>query len=122
MCSFIFAIPIFPAPSVSCAVSKHNKEGLSANITNSSVRGDDVLDCDVAHHSHVSARLFPFLPFTCESLGASCFASHRRSDVLIEVSVSVSVCCLVCVVVVLVVVVVVVSTHVSVVPVHTGTF
>ena len=57
---------------------------------NSSVRGDDVLDCDVAHHSHVNARLFPSLPFTCESLGASCFASHRRSDVLIEVSVSLS--------------------------------
>ena len=80
-----------PDPAVSCAVSKHNKEGLSANITNSSVRGDDVLDCDVAHHSHVSAHLFLSLPFTCESLGASCFASHRRSDVLIEVSVSVSV-------------------------------
>ena len=96
LCSSIFAIPIFPDPAVSCAVSKHNKEGLSSNITNSSVRGDDVLDCDVAHHSHVSARLFPSLPFTCESLGTSCFASHRRSDVLVEVSVSVSVsvwCC-----------------------------
>ena len=91
LCSSIFAIPIFPETAVSCAVSKQNKEGLSANITNPSVRGDDVLDCDVAHHRHVSARLFPFLPFTSESLGASCFASHRRSDVLIEVSVSVSV-------------------------------
>ena len=96
LCSSIFAILIFPDPAVSCAVSKHNKEGLSANITNSSLRGDDELDCDVAHHSHVSARFFPSLPFTCESLGTSCFASHRRSDVLIEVCVLVCVCLSVC--------------------------
>ena len=39
-------------------------------------RRHDVLDCDVVHQSHVSAHLFPSLPITCESLGASCFASH----------------------------------------------
>ena len=72
----IFAPPTYLAPTASCAVSKRNKEGLSANITNTSVCGDDVLDCDVAHHSHVSAHLFPSLPFTCEPLRASCFAPH----------------------------------------------
>ena len=58
----------------SCAVSRRNKEGLSADITNTSVCGDDVLDCDVAHQSHVGAHLLPFLLIICESLGASCFA------------------------------------------------
>ena len=57
-------------------LSMRNKEGLSADITNTSVCGDDGLDCDVAHQSHVSAHLFPFLSITCESLGASCFAPH----------------------------------------------
>ena len=38
-----------------------NKEGLRTDITNTSVRGDDVLDCDVADQSHVSAHLFSFL-------------------------------------------------------------
>ena len=69
LCFSTFAPPTYLAPTASCAVSKRNKEGLSADITNTSVRGDDVLDCDVAPHSHVSARLFPSLPFTCESLG-----------------------------------------------------
>ena len=76
LCSSTFATPIFPDPAVSCAVSKHNKEGLSADITNTSAGGDDVLDCDVAHQSHVSAHLFPSLSFICELLGASCFAPH----------------------------------------------
>ena len=34
-CSFIFAIPICPDPAVSCAVSKDNKEDLSADMTKS---------------------------------------------------------------------------------------
>ena len=57
-------------------VNKRNKEGLSADITNTSVCGDDVLDCDVADQNHVSAHLFPSVSITCESLGASCFAPH----------------------------------------------
>ena len=64
------------APTASCAVSKHNKEGLSADITNTSVCGNDVLDCDVAHQCHASAHLYPSWTITCESLGASCFAPH----------------------------------------------
>ena len=43
---------------------------------NTSVCGDDVLDRDVAHQSHVSAHLFPSSSITCESPGASCFAPH----------------------------------------------
>ena len=38
-----FAPPTYLTPTASCAVSKHNKEGLSADITNTSVCGDDVL-------------------------------------------------------------------------------
>ena len=76
LCFSTFAPPTYLAPTASCAVSKHNKEGLSADITNTSVCGDDVLDCDVAHQSHVSAHLCPSLWITCESLGASCFAPH----------------------------------------------
>ena len=64
-----------PGPN-SIMRSKRNKEGLSADTTNTSVCGDDVLDCDVVHQSHVSAHLFPSLPITCESLGDSCFAPH----------------------------------------------
>ena len=76
LCFSTFVPPTYLAPTASCAVSKHNKEGLSADITNKSERGDDVLDCDVVHQSHVSAHLFPSLAITCESPGASCFASH----------------------------------------------
>ena len=96
LCFSTFAPPTYLAPTASCAVSKRNKEGLNADITNTSVCEDEVLDCDVAHQSHVSGLFFPSLPINCESLGASCFASHRRSDVLLQVSVSVSVSVSVC--------------------------
>ena len=56
-----------PGPTASCAVNMRNKEGWNADITNTSVCGDDVLDCDVARQSHVSAHLFPSSPTTCES-------------------------------------------------------
>ena len=42
-CSFIFALPICPDPAVSCVVSKHNKEDLSADTTKNVCR-DDVHD------------------------------------------------------------------------------
>ena len=76
LCSFISAPPTYLVPTASCAASKRNKEGLSADITNPSACGDDVLDCDVAHQSHVSAHLFPSSPITCESPVACCFAPH----------------------------------------------
>ena len=41
LCSSIFAILIFPDPAVSCVVSKHNKEDLSADTTNTNVCKDD---------------------------------------------------------------------------------
>ena len=72
----IFASPAYLALTASCAVNMRNKEGLSADMTNTSVCEDDVPDRDVAHQSHVSAHLFPSSPITCESLGASCFAPH----------------------------------------------
>ena len=39
-CSFIFAIPICPDPAVSCVVSEHNKEDLSAGMTKNVCRDD----------------------------------------------------------------------------------
>ena len=75
LCSFTFAPPTNLAPTASCAVNMRNKEGLSADTTDTSVCGDDVLDCDVAQ-GHLSAHLFPLSPITCESLGASCFALY----------------------------------------------
>ena len=49
LCSSTFATPIFPDPAVSCAVSKHNKEGLTTNITNLSVRRNDAHDHAPVH-------------------------------------------------------------------------
>ena len=43
LCLSTFAPPTYLAPTTSCAVSKRNKEDLSADITNRSVCGDDVL-------------------------------------------------------------------------------
>ena len=73
---YIFVPPTNLAPTASCAMDMRNKEGLSANISNTSVRGDDVHDRDVAHQSHMSAHLVPSSPITCESPRASCFAPH----------------------------------------------
>ena len=48
-----------PGPnSIMRSEQAYQREGLSADITNTSACGDDVLDCDVAHQSHVSAHLF----------------------------------------------------------------
>ena len=70
LCFSIFASLTYLAPTM------HNKEGLSADIINMNVCGDDVPDRDVAHQGHVSAHLFPSSSITCESLGASRFAPH----------------------------------------------
>ena len=56
-CSFIFAIPICPDPAVSCVVSKHNKEDVSANMIKNVCRDDG--------NAHDRASLYqgkPFLP------------------------------------------------------------
>ena len=44
-----FATPIFPDPAVLCAVSKHNKEGMIANIINLSVPRNDAHDHAPVH-------------------------------------------------------------------------
>ena len=82
LCFSTVAPPTCLAPIASCAVSKRNKEVLSADITNKSVCGDDVLDCDVAQ---------PYLLIMCKSLGASCVAPHWRSDLCFK-SLSLSPC------------------------------
>ena len=56
--SFISVPPTCLDPAASCVVSKRNKEGLSAGITNMTVREDDVHDRDPAYEGHVSAYLF----------------------------------------------------------------
>ena len=54
-CSFIFAIPICPDPAVSCVVSKHNKEDLSANMIKKVCRDDG--------NAHDRASLYQGKPF-----------------------------------------------------------
>ena len=49
LCSSTYATQIFPDPAVSCAVSKHNKEDLTANITNLSVPRNDAHDHAPVH-------------------------------------------------------------------------
>ena len=69
LCSSIFATPIFPDPAVSCAVSKHNKEGLTANITNLSVRGNDAHDHALVHEGvSDAARQYHMSPSRSEKL------------------------------------------------------
>ena len=100
LCFSSFAPPTYLAPIASCAVSKRNKEGLSADMTNTSVYGDDVLDCDVAHQSHVSAHLFPSLLIICESPGL--VVSHHSGARTfcfksLSLSLSLSLCLCLCV-------------------------
>ena len=59
--SSISVPPICLDPAASCVVNKHNKEGSSADTTNTNVCGDDVHDCDPVHQGHVSVS--PFTPF-----------------------------------------------------------
>ena len=66
--SFISVPPTCLAPTASCAAKMPNKEKWNAGITNMTVREEDVLDCDVAHHSHVSAFLVTPSEFARESL------------------------------------------------------
>ena len=62
LCSSIFEVLIVPDPAISCGESKHNKEYLSAKITNPSVRGNDAHDHapfhqnvgDAARQDHMS--------------------------------------------------------------------
>ena len=54
-CSFIFAIPICPDPAVSCVVSKHNKEDLSADMTKNVCR-DDVHLPRLPKHDHTRRK------------------------------------------------------------------
>ena len=49
LCSSTFATLIFLDPAVSCVVSKHNKEGMIANITILSVRSNDAHDHAPVH-------------------------------------------------------------------------
>ena len=55
LCFSTFAPPTYLAPTASCAVSKRNKEGLSADRTNTSVREGDVHDRHPVRQCHVSA-------------------------------------------------------------------
>ena len=68
LCSYISAPPICLAPTASCTANMRNKEGWNAGITDATVCGDDALDRDVAHQSHVCGKLFTPSAVTCESL------------------------------------------------------
>ena len=76
LCSSTFATPIFLDPAVFCAVSKHNKGGMIANITNLSVprnvvrdlasyRGDDH-DCATVYQALLVATFPHTSEIACE--------------------------------------------------------
>ena len=58
LCSFISVPLISLAPTAPCAANVHNKEVWNADITNMTVRGEDVHDRDPVRQGHVSAFLF----------------------------------------------------------------
>ena len=65
LCSFISVPLISLDPAASCVVNKRNKEGLSADTTNTNVCGEDVHDRDPAFQGHVSVS--SFTPFAVAS-------------------------------------------------------
>ena len=85
--------PICPDPAASCVVSKHNKEDLSADTTNTNVCGDDVHERAPVHQALVSVS-FPTLLRSRVSLLLFCCSLHPHCcmDVLIQVCVCVCVC------------------------------
>ena len=66
LCFFIFALPICLDPAASCAVSKPNKEDLSADTTNMNACRDDVHDRAPVRQGHVSVSLLTPFEVACE--------------------------------------------------------
>ena len=58
--SSTFATPIYPDLALSCVVSRHNKEDLSADTTKNEYR-DDVHDRALVHQGHVSVSFLTLL-------------------------------------------------------------
>ena len=58
--SSTFATPMYPAPAVSCVVSRHNKKDLSADATKNEGR-DEVHDHALVHQGHVSVSYLTLL-------------------------------------------------------------
>ena len=73
-CSFIFVIPICPDPAVSCEVTKHNKEDLSADTTKNEGR-DEVHDRALVHQGHVRVSFLTLLRLPL-SLLSVCSSLH----------------------------------------------
>ena len=73
-CSFILALLICPDPAVSCVVSKHNKEDLSADTTKNVCR-DDVHDRAPVYQGLLSVS-FPTLLRSRVSLLLVCCSLH----------------------------------------------
>ena len=71
LCFFIFATPIFPDPAVLCAVSKHNKEDLSADTTKNVCR-DDVHDRAPVHQGLASVSFLTLLRSPVSLLLVNC--------------------------------------------------
>ena len=69
--SFIFALLICLDPAVSCVVSKHNKEDLSADTTKNVCR-DGVHDRAPVHQGHVSVSFLTLLRLPVSILLVSC--------------------------------------------------
>ena len=87
LCSYISAPPICLAPPASCAANMHNKEDLSADITNTSECGDDVRDRAPVRQGHVSVSPFTlfevaFEPFACQLCFLSALTHGRFASSL----------------------------------------
>ena len=65
----------FPDPAVLCAVSKHNKEGLTANITNLSVRRNDAHDHAPVHQGVSDASRQVHMSPSCSVILSDCEVS-----------------------------------------------
>ena len=68
--SFISVLPISLDPAASCVVNKCNKEGMSADTTNTNVCGADAHDRDLAFQGHVSVSSFTPFAVACESFAS----------------------------------------------------
>ena len=76
LCFCIFAQLICPAPAVSCVVSRHNKEDLSADTTKNE-RRDDVHDRALVHQGHVSVSFLTLLRLPVSLLLVCSYLHHH---------------------------------------------
>ena len=95
--SSISVPPICLDPAASCVVNKRNKEGLSADTTNTNVCGDDVHDRDPVHQGHVSVSSYTPFAVARESFASQLCLSTALTHGRFASSLCVCLCVCVCV-------------------------